>query len=168
MSRKSRSYRLVYLHQGGPTPRTRTFSTLRAAQKVARAAFDAGRQCIIEDRLSFYREEYRFPRRQPKPWSEFSWPEWVPQAVRVQIEDFWGVWGRDYVEWQENAEAECNHSFPLGTVVKTLPDKETPWIKPGLVGRFVHAWNNMGRICFDDGPYEVVATFQVEPVKDAA
>lgn len=88
------------------------------------------------------------------PWSEFAWPDWVPQALREQIESFWSCsFGRGPAAWVENAIAPYNGGLPLGT-------RGAFWEIGGngiVFGRYVHAWNNMGRCVRDDGSVVVVS-----------
>lgn len=86
-------------------------------------------------------------------WAEFEWPDWVPASVRSEIERFWGPesnrrpsqWGKD---------ASDRNAPPLGTLV-TLP--RTTGDGDTATGRYVHAWNNIGRLIADDGTVAVVA-----------
>lgn len=87
-------------------------------------------------------------------WDEFAWPDWVPAEVRNQIEQFWGASsGRSPAEWEENARSPYNNAVPLGT-------RGAFWVMGGsgiVLGRYVHAWNNVGRVVLDDGTFEYVS-----------
>lgn len=89
----------------------------------------------------------------PVSWDLVVWPEWVPVEVRTQIAAFWGCFGRrprDYVEQHRTnyANAPC---FGERVRLRRLFD--------GFVeGRYVHAWNNIGRVVRDDGVVECVST----------
>lgn len=90
--------------------------------------------------------------RLPTTWAEFSWPDWIPLEVRRPIEDFWSEkWGRGPHKWAECAEERC--APPLGTVV------ERPELsgKSRASGRYVHAWNNIGRVVLEDGTFRYVS-----------
>lgn len=89
-------------------------------------------------------------------WAAFAWPDWVPESVRREIESFWSEdLGRGPAAWEENARDRYNHSLPLGTPV--LAVDRGLWFS----GRFVHAWNNMGRVVRCTGKVDYVATYQV-------
>lgn len=73
-------------------------------------------------------------------WGGFTWDDWVPQKVRDEIERFWGCWGRNPAKWQ----ADVRPGTPeYGSRVR---DSES-----FIEGRFIHCWNNMGRIVDDSG-----------------
>ncbi len=86
-------------------------------------------------------------------WARTAWPEWVPSAIRSQVEQFWGCWGRNPRQWAEDAEHRGAPAF--GSVV-TLPLLGQPWPTPAS-GRFVHCWNNIGRIVHEDGSWDYVS-----------
>lgn len=92
----------------------------------------------------------------PQHWGNFEWPEWVPVRVRQQIEDFWSErCGRSPHEWHQSTVGDIYHGHPqLGTRVRCES------IGGGQVfeGRWVPAWNNIGRVVLDDGTYEVSST----------
>lgn len=78
-------------------------------------------------------------------WSNFRFAEWVPESVQEEIKDFWcEKWGRGPSAWLESAER--NKSPLIGDRVKVhnFDGKE-------VAGRFVYAWNNIGRLISDDG-----------------
>lgn len=97
----------------------------------------------------------------PKTWSEFQWPEWVPEKLRKEIEGFWSKGcGQGPQEWESNAvqnEGGIEIGSWVGLDYKTY---NSPIVRPPLDprcsthGRFVFAWNNMCRVVFDDGTYE--------------
>lgn len=89
----------------------------------------------------------------PETWEEVEWPEWVPQEVRDQIVGFW-TWHGPPAEWALSAVREAARH--------TLPPKfgETVLVRPRagpngamVCGRWIHAWNNMGRVVRPDGTY---------------
>ena len=86
----------------------------------------------------------------PRTWAEWSWPDWVPTPVREAIEDFWGPRAaRTPQEWIRDMHQQGAPAF--GSTV-WLPDgfgSNAPLIK----GRFVHAWNNIGRLIREDGTF---------------
>lgn len=84
------------------------------------------------------------PEEAPKRWEDFTWPEWVPQEVRQQVEEFWQEpWGRGPGVWMENT--RINGAPPFGMQVGQLRDGKEDR------GRYVHAWNNIGRLVREDG-----------------
>lgn len=90
----------------------------------------------------------------PESWEAFPWPSWVPQETRDSIESFWspGV-GRspaDYIENMVNNGAPkfgSTHGYdPQNGFCSLLPIENAP-----ATGRFIHAWNNIGRIIPQSG-----------------
>lgn len=91
-------------------------------------------------------------------WRKMDWPDWVPSALRSEIEQFWSF-----------------HGGPEGWLAcQDGNGSGVPWLRrpafgargqyrvvgPGnttVVGRYVHAWNNIGRVVTDDGRVEVVS-----------
>ncbi len=91
----------------------------------------------------------------PESWAEFVWPEWVPGEQRRQIEGFWSAsdgrgpraWLRDHVVQQvpaTGARITC-------AVSKDGWAKVNKMATSGASGRYLHSWNNIGRIITDDG-----------------
>src|SRR6266487_2442039 len=78
----------------------------------------------------------------------FEWPAWVPDAIRREVERFWA--GNDQ-DWTENA--KVNNAPEMGSIVslRKLCCEEL------VEGRFVFAWNNIGRVVYEDGTFEYVA-----------
>jgi len=77
-------------------------------------------------------------------WASYDWPSWIPPDLRESIQKFWSMdWGRGPFEWEEDWRSDTP---PLGTQVSM-----------GLGscheahGRYVHAWNNMGRVIDANG-----------------
>ncbi|MFE4671050.1 DUF5131 family protein [Streptomyces sp. NPDC056723] len=86
----------------------------------------------------------------PRTWSEWTWPDWVPAGVRTQIEGFWGAdQGRTPRDWMRDMHQQGAPAF--GSTVR-LPDGFGPEA-PKITGRFVHAWNNIGRLVREDGTF---------------
>ncbi|MEH3135376.1 MAG: hypothetical protein PGN30_10290 [Mycolicibacterium neoaurum] len=86
----------------------------------------------------------------PETWAEYQWPEWVPTQVRSQIESFWSAAaGRGPHAWLNDARIQGGPPFgatvTLGDGFTSNPTKVT--------GRFVHAWNNIGRLVMNDGTF---------------
>ncbi|MGW4488407.1 DUF5131 family protein [Amycolatopsis sp. NPDC004368] len=86
----------------------------------------------------------------PKTWAEWTWPGWVPDGIRRPVEEFWMErWGRGPHTWMRDMHEQGAPAF--GATV-TLDDGFGP--NPSKTsGRFVHAWNNIGRIVHDDGTF---------------
>lgn len=89
----------------------------------------------------------------PATWTEFPWPDWVPQKTRDEIADFWSTkWGRGPKAYLQ----DCVHqnSPPFGAKFEYQWNKDAQPVR----GRWVHAWNNMGRLIDDDGVPHVAST----------
>lgn len=98
------------------------------------------------------------PRR--ASWDTFVWPAWVPAEVRKAVMDFWGPHqgGRGPGDWQENSCPTCspyNYAPAFGEHVSLLIGGTRGDI---ATGRYVHCWNNIGRIVRDDGSFAYVST----------
>ena len=90
----------------------------------------------------------------PATWEGFPWPEWVPESVRSEIEKFWSLeYRRGPRDWSENGRPSYNNAPEFGERV-TLGLGEAD----RYTGRYVHAWNNIGRLVLDDGSTRVVST----------
>lgn len=90
-----------------------------------------------------------------RKWASYVWPEWVPLEVRKQVEGFWSdEWNRGPDEWLANtADPYAGQGVTLGT-------RGTFWVighRALVVGRYVHAWNNIGRAVLEDGTFEYVS-----------
>lgn len=90
-----------------------------------------------------------------RTWASYVWPEWVPLEVRKQVEEFWSdSCGRGPDEWLKNtADPYAGQGVTLGT-------RGTFWVighRALVVGRYVHAWNNIGRAVLEDGTFEYVS-----------
>lgn len=94
-----------------------------------------------------------------RKWSEYEWPGWVPQRVRDQLEEFWREdWNRGPDAWLEDADLRREEEPQFGERVY-MERHGTIY-----VGRWLHCWNNMGRLITDDGDDVVVSSFdRVEP-----
>lgn len=98
----------------------------------------------------------------PASWAEVAWPDWVPMEVRAQIESFWAAsyhrWPSDYEKsacGPYNGGGGRSENMPMFGELVTLPG----W-RPGEVvtGRWVHAWNNIGRVIDADGTVHCLST----------
>lgn len=88
-------------------------------------------------------------------WESFTWPEWVPLEVRKHVEEFWSDdYNRGPDEWlRDTADPYNGKGVTLGT-------RGTFWVighRALVVGRYVHAWNNIGRAVLEDGTFEYVS-----------
>jgi hypothetical protein len=84
-------------------------------------------------------------------WSEFTWPDWVPVKVQGEVESFWDDRiGRGPDQWEANARDVYNHAPPFGELVRMRRMLGRP-SEGFVVGRYVHAWNNIGRLVLEDG-----------------
>ncbi len=88
---------------------------------------------------------------QSNPTNNFNWPDWVPPKVRQQIADFWSERNhRTLADWERSATE--NNMPRFGQRVRMLSfDKRI------VEGRYIHAWNNIGRLVTDDGEIEYVS-----------
>lgn len=84
----------------------------------------------------------------PETWDEFPWPDWVPKRVIELIQDFWGPPNRrepkDYLQ-------DCLHQGGPPFGMRVCQQDEG---KPDVKGRWIHCWNNIGRIITDEGVAE--------------
>lgn len=91
------------------------------------------------------------PVKAPRSWAGWAWPEWVPAEVRDAVEDFWSpAFGRGPHAWMRDMHEQGAPAF--GSTV-TMDDgfSHRP---PQVAGRYVHAWNNIGRIAMPDGSFK--------------
>jgi hypothetical protein len=101
--------------------------------------------------------------RMPAPtWGTFAWPAWVPSAIRREIERFWDErFGRGPLEWMENAAQ--NRVPALGSqatlqrmkrgIKVAVREEDYEFCR----GRYMHCWNNIGRLVHEDGSFSYVA-----------
>lgn len=90
----------------------------------------------------------------PLSWEAVVWPAWVPQKVRQEIADFWGPkCGRRPRDYADSIVRNPAPTPALGERVR-LRLTHSRWVE----GRYVHAWNNIGRVVCDDGSVAVVST----------
>jgi protein gp37 len=80
----------------------------------------------------------------PATWEEMPWPDWVPDALRQQVAEFWApdFGDRNPRTWIESAEQAGAPQFGSRVRLPAIPEGDA-------VGRYVHAWSNMGRIIDD-------------------
>lgn len=83
---------------------------------------------------------------------EKVWPDWVPAEIRTSVERFYGGRGDGPRQWSRYARE--NSAPPFGAEV------ELPRLTGGgerASGRFVFAWNNVGRLVTPDGKVAYVS-----------
>ena len=105
------------------------------------------------------------PKRQPKTWEDFTWPDWVPAQQRQHIEAFWGTdHGRSPASWAEDH--HCQRCPETGSVVGVKEVSPSGWgsvcfpwdPEAEFTGRFLHCWNNVGRVIKGDGETHYVSS----------
>lgn len=106
---------------------------------------------------------------------KYKFEEWVPAQVREQIISFWGIFGRSHKDWLKNGtdnEREmCSHKPCAGfgnppngaTVFYIIRDYKASNalgrdVFKKIKGKYIHAWNNIGRLVEDDGETHVVSS----------
>lgn len=92
----------------------------------------------------------------PPTWAQVEWPEWVPAPVRQQLAEFWSeLWGRGPRGYQASIRTAPYEDIPnfgaRGRFHRVASRDQ--WVE----GRYIHAWNNIGRVVLDDGTYECVS-----------
>jgi protein gp37 len=98
----------------------------------------------------------------PYKWANYQWEEWIPQELRTLVEDFWQEsWGRGPAAWLRD------HAVQMvprtGARVTLNSDRDGGWLttdkmaSSGTTGRYVHMWNNIGRVVADDGTVHCTA-----------
>ncbi len=90
----------------------------------------------------------------------YKFDEWVCEDVRKQIRNFWGCFGRNYKDWLKNFENEKKEFPKYGENVTVLKRKEVlgHTLYEKYEGRFIFAWNNIGRIIDKNGKIGYVST----------
>jgi hypothetical protein len=87
----------------------------------------------------------------PERWADYSWPAWVPAGVRDQVEEFYSEsMGRGPRSWMQSAIGEGAPNFGAVVTLERIVGHEK------RTGRFVFAWNNIGRVVHDDGSFSYV------------
>ncbi len=94
------------------------------------------------------------PSEAPEGWADFPWPDWIPLPTRDQIESFWSedygrgprAWLRDHVIQGMPDTGETITTEDLNTLARDEKGR-----RPNITGRYIHAWNNVGRLLREDG-----------------
>lgn len=95
----------------------------------------------------------------PATWDAVTWPRWVPEDVREQVVGFWGPkCHRRPADYEGNGLDRYNLAPAFGQRV-TMPKTQDE----SATGRYVHAWNNMGRVVDDEGKVHVVSCHLTGP-----
>ncbi|HEX2614439.1 MAG TPA: hypothetical protein VHL10_03030 [Nitrososphaera sp.] len=89
---------------------------------------------------------------QPQTWDIYAWPEWIPAKIRQEIERFWSPPGRDPDTWMRNAVDRQAPALGSIATLETLAGRDNM-----DTGRYVHCWNNIGRLVHDDGTFSYVS-----------
>ncbi len=96
----------------------------------------------------------------PRTWEEWNerglWPDWIPQKTRDGIESFWGCFNRKPADWIRSHKQQG--SPPTGLQVLDKNPMGHRDGDPPIAGRWVHCWNNMGRIVDAAGDVHVTST----------
>ena len=98
-------------------------------------------------------------------WEGYPWPKWVPKEVREQIDGFCGSHqGRTSLDWCENGVQRYNQikggflAFGDFVLVPEHSDGTGRWRR----GRWIHCWNNIGRVVLKDGSYLYASTCYIK------
>jgi hypothetical protein len=94
------------------------------------------------------------PAEAPETWAAFPWPEWIPEPTRKQIEDFWREnWGRGPRAWLRDhvVQGMPDTGERITTEDLCTLERDKEGRRPNITGRYIHAWNNVGRLLLDDG-----------------
>lgn len=101
----------------------------------------------------------------PETWDAYEFPEWIPEPLRESIRQFWcEEWGRGPRAWLESAENENNHHPPLGALVECRAIGREELHR----GRWVPAWNNLGRCVKPDGTVICAGSHGVKVLPEGA
>ena len=100
----------------------------------------------------------------PERWADLAWPEWVPAKIRIEIESYWSriAYKTTPHEWAANA-VQNQGGIELGSLVgvdNVTYSHNHKEVRPFndyrtyRIGRFIHAWNNMCYVVYDDGTFD--------------
>lgn len=112
---------------------------------------DASAKALVDEAATRFTPPQHVPFT-ARTWAEYEWPEWVPAELREQVQEFWGCKNsRGPQGWYQSAVQ--NNAPPLGTTARLRGTGSEEEEK----GRFVPAWNNIGRIVREDGTVACVS-----------
>ena len=82
----------------------------------------------------------------PLTWAEYRWPRFVPAKVREEIQNFWSEkHGRNPKQWHAGTVADPYNQHP--SIGQKITVKLSLYPKaPKRTGRWVPAWNGIGRL----------------------
>jgi len=83
----------------------------------------------------------------------WNWPDWVPALISRDIESFY-EYHRHYEGWLESM---IRNNAPALGAYGQWPALGKPYPTPCREGRFVFAWNNIGRVVHSDGTFSYVS-----------
>lgn len=92
----------------------------------------------------------------PATWDDVVWPAWMPAPVVDRIRQFWSESiGRGPAAYERQHLNNYAHAPAFGTRVAWRawsPEQRV------VIGRYVHMWNNIGRVVEDDGTVHCVSS----------
>lgn len=83
---------------------------------------------------------------------DFHWPEWVPETIQKEILRSYTYHHGHFSGWIESATRNAAPEF--GSTVSLPKLASNALCAPG---RFVFAWNNIGRVVHEDGTFDYVS-----------
>lgn len=93
---------------------------------------------------------------------EYVFEDWVCEPIRKQIRDFWGCFGRTSKDWLKAEKAPYNFNGYPKRGQRVIVLKRIVVLGHDLYekkeGRFLYAWNNIGRLIHDDGSWSMVSS----------
>lgn len=83
-------------------------------------------------------------------WEDFTWPSWVLPEIAKQIKEFYSSkMGRSPLIWHTSAIQNHAPKFGIRIRIEDFQNKI-------VCGRFVFAWNNIGRLVDDNAKVQYV------------
>lgn len=121
----------------------------------------------MEETVVVAQTQQMVPETMPATWAEFTWPDWVLDEVRREVERFWGCWGRTPRSWAEDAVRQGAPAFGEVVTLRAFGGSLSTHVtadgsagdehRRTATGRYVHAWNNIGRLVHEDGSFDCVS-----------
>lgn len=94
-------------------------------------------------------------------WDNYVWEDWIPVELRKLITDFWSdSYGRSPESWLKDHVIQM---VPRTGARVTFGRDGDSWLTTdkmaadGVTGRYVHLWNNIGRVVANDGSVHCTA-----------